>query len=249
MDRTNFDGIIACGDSFTLGPVVRGAPVLVNTRAITMQYSWPMVLGQIMNLPVENVSRGGASNTEISLQPLLSKGKFNKPLIIFGFTTDNRYPYFSKSGKMFSVNGMRDEDFIWEDSMRSDQTLLAKDFMQRFLLPTKETGYTGMDHLFIESVNRAMAYENIIPNATVIWGDLHSEKIYEQHRTDGILSWLAVPARSRCFNDINSGKPLQTLSTTDDNSLQMSDDDMHPNENGLIKYAEAIHNFIISITK
>ena len=248
MDRENFDGIIACGDSFTLGPVVGGEPVSTSSRARTKQYSWPMVLGKLMNLPVENVSRGGASNTEISLQPLLSTGKFNKPLIIFGFTTDNRYPYFARDGRLFSVNGMRDEDFIWEDSMRPDQTSLAKDFMQRFLLPTKETGYTGMDHLFIESVNRAMAYENIIPNATVVWGDLHSVHIYEPHRPDNILSWLRKPARSRCFNDINGGLPLQTLSTTDDLSLQMSADNMHPNENGLIRYAEAIHNYIDSIS-
>ena len=249
MDRENFDGIIACGDSFTLGPVVRVAPVSTSSRARTKQYSWPMVLGKLMNLPVENVSRGGASNTEISLQPLLSTSKFKKPLIIFGFTVDIRYPYFARDGKLFSVNGMRDEDFIWEDRMRPNQTLLAKDFMQRFLLPNKETGHTSVEHLFIESVNRAMAYENINPNATVIWGDIHAGNIFIQHRPDDILSWLVVPARSRCFNDINGGFPLQTISTTDDLSLQMADNDNHPNENGLIKYAEAIHNYIDSISK
>ena len=94
-----------------------------------------------------------------------------------------------------------------------------------------------------------MAYENINPNATVIWGDIHAGNIFIQHRPDDILSWLVVPARSRCFNDINGGFPLQTISTTDDLSLQMADNDNHPNENGLIKYAEAIHNYIDSISK
>lgn len=252
MNNKEFDGIIACGDSFTYGPVIRGEHVTRQAKATTLLNSWPSVLGKMMDLPVENVARQGASNSDISLQPLYAKSKFKRPLIIFGFTVDHRYPYFHEDGKLWSLEipGVEPDETIYTRRAIGNGELIqipmVDSFVQRFLLPNKQSNLTGLDHLFIEAVNRAIAFENIIPDATVIWGDIHTYEINSQHRSDEVLKWLNVP--NRCFNDILNGIPLESVSSTNE-SLQMAGDDIHPNQQGLIKYAETIHKYIISISK
>ena len=66
-------------------------------------------------MPVVNLSRGGASNTEISLQPLNTLSKFERPLLIFGFTVDYRIPYFNSMGNLHSMYGLLDSDFVYEN--------------------------------------------------------------------------------------------------------------------------------------
>jgi hypothetical protein len=256
MNSKDFDGIIACGDSFTYGPVIKGEHITRQSRATTLLNSWPAVLGKLMDLPVENVARQGASNSDISLQPLQSKSKFERPLIIFGFTIDHRYPYFDNDGKLYSLEVPGISDTVPDETTylhrptgngEYSQVPMADNFVQRFLLPNKNSELTGLDHLFIEAVNRAIAFEYINPNATVIWGDIHTYEINSQHRPDEVLKWLNVP--NRCFNDIINGLPLESISSTDDKRWQMSDTDLHPNEKGLIKYADTIYKYIISTSK
>ena len=246
----DFDGIIACGDSYTIGPVYNSKDSVLKhiSQVREPQNAWPVFLAKELNVPYVNLSRGGASNTEIALQPLQTTSTFKKPLMIFGFTIDIRYPYFGKDGKIASLNGMRDSDFELEDSLRENQTTLAKDFMQRFLLPTKANGYTGMDNLFVESVKRAMSYEKINPNATVIWGDIHSESVFNEHRSLALKKQFSNKTMSRCFNSANNWLPLQVLSTTDDHGFQISSTDSHPNKDGCKLYAETIQKFIASIS-
>jgi len=246
----DFDGIIACGDSYTIGPVYNSKDSVLKhiSQVREPQNAWPVFLAKELNVPYVNLSRGGASNTEIALQPLQTTSTFKKPLMIFGFTIDIRYPYFGKDGKIASLNGMRDSDFELEDSLRENQTTLAKDFMQRFLLPTKANGYTGMDNLFVESVKRVMNYEKINTNATVIWGDIHSQYVYDEHRSLGLKKQFSNKTMSRCFNSVTDWFPLQQLSTSEDHSFQISSTDSHPNKYGCQRYAEAIQKFIASIS-
>jgi hypothetical protein len=252
----DFDGIITCGDSYTLGPVYRGELYTDfdvdfagdgSTLIREPDNAWPVFLAKELNVPYINLSRGGASNTEISLQPLQTTIKFKKPLMIFGFTIDIRYPFFGKDGRITSQS-IEDNDFNLADSLKENQVTLAKDFMQRFLLPTKMNGYTGMDNLFVESVKRAMNYEKLNTNATVIWGDIHSHDVWIEHRSPGIKKHFSNKTKSRCFNNINNGFPLQQLTTTPDHSLQINYHDSHPNKDGCKLYAETIQKFIASIS-
>ena len=246
----DFDGIIACGDSYTIGPVYESEDLVLKhiSQVREPQNAWPVFLAKELNVPYVNLSRGGASNTEISFQPLQTTSTFKKPLMIFGFTIDIRYPFFGRDGKITSLNGMRDSDFELEDSFRENQVTLAKDYMQRFLLPTKGNGYTGMDNLFVESVKRVMNYEKINTNATVIWGDTHSQYLYEEHRSPGLKKHFTNKTMSRCFNSVTDWFPLQQLSTSKDHGFQISESDCHPNKYGCQRYAEHIQKFIASIS-
>ena len=143
---------------------------------------------------------------------------------------------------------MRDSDFELEDKYRENQVTLAKDYMQRFLLPTKGNGYTGMDNLFVESVKRAMNYEKINTNATVIWGDIHTQYLDEEHRSPSLKKQFTNKTMSRCFNSVTDWLPLQTVSTSKDNGFVISATDCHPNKYGCQRYAEHIQKFIASIS-
>jgi hypothetical protein len=227
-----FDGIIACGDSYTIGPVTKGS--------LSMDKSWPAHLGNIMNLPVVNLSRGGSSNTEISLQPLKLQKQFENPLIIFGFTIHYRFPYFNNKGSIHSMYGMLDSDFEFEHSRSSNSILLAKDWMQKFLLPT-DNGLSGTENMLIASIERIFAYEKLNPNSKVIWGVLHSDSPDGPAIPNNILNHIPKEYMDSCFNIDN--KPYENISYIDHT---ISDTDQHPNSDGLKKYAEAIHHFINS---
>ena len=230
----NFDGIITCGDSYTIGPVVNGKHY--------MQDSWPTVLGKKMNLPVVNLSRGGSSNTEISLQPLKMVKSFERPLLIFGFTVDFRFPYFNNKGELHSMYGLLDSDFAFENDRTpsSNKIGLAKSWMQSFLLPT-ENGLTGVQNMFVESINRIFAWERLIPNSKVIWGVLHATSPEDFAVEDCVRNHIPEEYMSACFNIDN--KPYEALSLFD---YQISETDQHPNKEGLEIYAEHLYGFINS---
>ena len=229
MNLEKIDGIITCGDSYTLG-----------TRYgddIHHEDSWPSVLGRLLSKPVSNVSRGGASNTEISLQPFKTLSSFKNPLLIFAFTIDIRYPFFTRDGTLHSMNGLSDKDFEHEDTIRNNRVTLAKQFMQQFLLPVNNK--TGMENLFVQSVKTAMAYKKLNPNAEVIWGNIHS-----QAPTDRIKPNEELASESMyCFNSITNGKPLQSL-IQNNTSAWISTEDMHPNKLGCTVIADGIFNYI-----
>lgn len=234
MNLESFDGIIACGDSYTIGPVVDGT--------LFMEDSWPAILGKKLNLPVVNLSRGGASNTEISLQPLNTLSKFERPLLIFGFTVDYRIPYFNSMGNLHSMYGLLDSDFVYENkrSDASNKIGLAKPWMQSFLLPT-ENGLTGVQNMFIESINRIFAWERLIPNSKVIWGVLHSTTAEGPAVEDCITNIIPEEYMASCFNIDNI--PYEALSIIE---YQISPTDQHPNKEGLEIYANSIKGFISS---
>lgn len=226
----NFDSIIACGDSYTIGPVVEGN--------LNMAQSWPAHLGKIMDLPVVNLSRGGSSNTEISLQPLKLQREFNSPLIVFGFTIHYRFPYFNNKGNIHSMYGMLDSDFEFEHNRSTNSILLAKDWMQKFLLPT-DNGLSGTENMLVASIERIFGYQKLNPNSKVIWGVLHSDSPEGPAIPDNIITHIPQEYMDSCFNIDN--KPFENISYK---NYTISDTDQHPNSDGLIKYAQKIHNFI-----
>lgn len=229
MNLEKVDGIIACGDSYTLGPRYGDD--------IHHEDSWPSILGKSLSKPVSNVSRGGASNTEISLQPLKTLSSFKSPLLIFGFTVDIRYPFFTRDGILFSMNGLSDADFEREDSIRNNRVSLAKQFMQQFLLPVGE--HTGMQNLFVQSVKTAMAYKKLNPSAQVIWGNIHSQNATETIKPNNRLASESM----YCFNSIANNKPLQSL--IDHNTdAWISPKDIHPNKLGCTIIADSLKRYI-----
>lgn len=229
MNLEKIDGIITCGDSYTLGPRYGDD--------IHHEDSWPSILGKSLSMPVSNVSRGGASNTEISLQPLKTLSRFKSPLLIFGFTVDIRYPFFTRDGTLHSMNGLSDEDFEREDNVRNNRVTLAKQFMQQFLLPVNNK--TGMENLFVQSVKTAMAYKKLNPNAQVIWGHIHSQAPTTQIKPNHDLASESM----YCFNSIANSKPLQSL-IHDNTDAWISSKDMHPNKLGCTIIADSLMRYI-----
>jgi len=229
MNLEKVDGIIACGDSYTLGPRYGDD--------IHHEDSWPSILGKSLSKPVSNVSRGGASNTEISLQPLKTLSSFKSPLLIFGFTVDIRYPFFTRDGILHSMNGLSDADFEREDSIRNNRVSLAKQFMQQFLLPVGE--HTGMQNLFVQSVKTAMAYKKLNPSAQVIWGNIHSQKPTKRIKPNNRL----VSESMYCFNSIANSKPLQSL-IHHNTDAWISPKDSHPNKLGCTIIADSLKRYI-----
>jgi len=75
--------IYCIGDSFTAGDELTGWPTnfdCVNKPYPTHPDSWPYLLGQKLNQPVENLGRGGAGNTRIVKRAI--DCVFEKPSLI-----------------------------------------------------------------------------------------------------------------------------------------------------------------------
>ena len=166
-----FDSIIACGDSFTW------------YHKTAIEKTWPALLGKHYNVPFLNLARGGASNFEIALQPLLqlnldsyapqpflnsysdmaNMAQYKKPLIIFGLTTPYRLPVFEPKGcRIGSISSILPEHLRNVPHSGVDEkihqhtinTALAKDW------------FSQMDRLTVEYMYK---WQYLIRSSNVLW--------------------------------------------------------------------------------
>ena len=173
MKPHKFDGIIACGDSFTW----------YNQN--TFEETWPYILGQHYGVPVVNLGRGGASNFEIAFQPLQSdEYQFNEtfmgeftpknPLVIFGITTKFRIPMiFPKEGKMGSISSILPEDFGGPETIDT-YGVNNTAFLPMALSMLALDRYDIADYNAIKTMARL---QTLMPHATVVWGSIHSQQV------------------------------------------------------------------------
>tara|TARA_B100000029_G_scaffold405076_1_gene405253 strand:- start:288 stop:986 length:699 start_codon:yes stop_codon:yes gene_type:complete len=92
--------IITFGCSNTYG---ESLPDVVGDldRGQTSKYSWPSVLGNLLNVPVINKAKGGASNKHIWHIILENKNFFSRDdTVIILWTYFNRYCFFQDDGKI-----------------------------------------------------------------------------------------------------------------------------------------------------
>ena len=171
MNKNVFDGIIACGDSFTWYDKNK------------FEETWPYLLGQHYGVPVVNLGRGGASNFEIAFQPLQSDsyldnetfmGEFSpkNPLVIFGITTKYRIPMlWPTHGVMGSISNILPEEFGYNKERYG--------FDDRIFVPMA-LSMLALDRYDIADYNaiKTMArLQTLMPHATVMWGSIHTQHI------------------------------------------------------------------------
>ena len=176
-----FDGIIACGDSFTW----------YNKNVF--QETWPYLLGQHFGVPVVNLGRGGSSNFEIAFQPLQSdEYQFNEtfmgefapknPLVIFGITTMYRIPIlFPKEGVMGSLSSILPEDFGHEGDL-SRYGFDNKVFLPLAMQMLAREQYDIADYQAVKMMARL---QTLMPHATIMWGSIHTQTSEPYVVTDG----------------------------------------------------------------
>lgn len=235
-----YDYLLACGDSFTEGcqNIIGNGP----------EGTWPGVVAEHFKIPFSNIARGGASNTEIALQPLQSIipefAKAKRPLIIFGLTMSHRLPYFKPNKGVIHSHYSILPEHMDEGDVR---------YLKKFALDMLNTYYPDMDdteirqrsscdephegidaYLFAtqQSIKIMMQYKIINPNAEVMWGWIHNSD-----PEDVVDRKLLLPYRDYCFNKHSSWLPLQHL-TNKDEKYWLKANDQHPNERGIQLYAD-----------
>lgn len=260
----NFDYIIASGDSFTEG--------CKNILGIPEANTWPGILGRELNIPWANLANGGASNFDIAIQPLQKIHKWctqnpgEKPLLIFGFTIDDRIPFFNyNEGQIESYYTVLPE--LIEESNLSD---IVK---QRLILDMKSgsrrnqffnhsmniqkinnhnedprpDGFIMQTHNAIKIANN---YANIFKGATVMWGfihayDDHGDVTFRQCSSTNTRYNIKWPHWDKCFNRFLDNKPLQFL--TSQTEYFISEEDCHPNQKGIELYKDFFKDIINKI--
>ena len=241
-----YDYLLACGDSFTEGcqDIIGNGP----------EGTWPGVVAEHFKIPFSNIARGGASNTEISLQPLQSIipefAKAKRPLIIFGLTMPYRLPYLMPSRGVIQSHHSILPEHMDEDGYVRHLKTFALDMLNTYYPNMDDTEirgrstcdkpHEGIDgYLFAtqQSIKIMMQYKIINPNAEVIWGWIHNTA-----SNDRIDENLLLPYRDNCFNKHLDWLPLQHLT---DNSWRywLTTDDHHPNERGI----QLIADFFIKL--
>jgi len=235
-----YDYLLACGDSFTEGcqDIIGNGP----------EGTWPGVVAEHFKIPFSNLARGGASNTEIALQPLQSIipefAKAKRPLIIFGLTVPYRLPYFQPSKGVIHSH----YSILPENMNEGDVRYLKKfalDMLTKYYPDMDDTEirqrspcnepHEGIDgYLFAtqQSIKIMMQYKIINPNAEVMWGWIHNSD-----PEDVVDRKLLLPYRDYCFNKHSSWLPLQHL-TNKDEKYWLKANDQHPNERGIQLYAD-----------
>ena len=262
----DFDYIIASGDSFTEGC----CNLLGDEKGIMPAYqTWPGQVARHFDVPFVNLAEGGASNYEIALQPIQEIDRFitinppKKPLFIFGFTIDNRIPYyFFEKAKVTSHFTSLPEFIDDYDFGYTAQPYL----LQEFLKIASRKGHKKFPHAlenklkyqaadFVpvadyylyqtqRAIEVAMNYKNLYKDATVIWGFIHSIDYGNSCKTrlcnatdkSYDMDWAHW---DKCFNKFEEhNRPLQWL--TADSKYWLSDEDRHPNKDGIKLYADYI---------
>lgn len=230
-----YDGIICCGDSFTLG--------MNSVRPLVSGQRWPEMLGERINLPVVNLARGGASNTEIAYQILNDLGRtFNNPLIIFAFTHSLRIPFFGNDGKIFSLFAIDEHSMQYQETKQPQQRLhLARKYFQSFALDVTygNKNMSGLEHLTYQSLKTIQQYKNFYPNCDIVWGQIHSNFAHTLF-TENVMNCLGEVGTD-CFNIDNDLLPLETILQ---DKHRISKEDTHPNIQGMQVIADYFFNYL-----
>jgi len=256
----DIDRIIASGDSFTEG--------CKNVLDISEADTWPGLLGRELNIPWANLADGGASNFEIAIQPLqtihewFTQNPGEKPLLIFGFTIDDRLPYFDyDEGKVKSFFTVLPE-FI-EESKMSDRLMLDMKSGSKIKEPFNQSMNIQkinnddedpkLDVFVMQTYNAikiANNYANIFKGATVLWGFIHAYndqgdvRLRQCSRTNTRYN-IEWPHWDKCFNRFSDNKPLQSLSSPIEYCI--SEKDLHPNLKGIELYKDFFKDVISKI--
>jgi len=229
-----YDGLIVCGDSYSNG--------YNSIRNMQNGERWPELLAEKINLPVENLSRGGASNTEIAYQ-LFNKLEtpYNYPLIIFAFTHSLRVPFFGNDGKLFSLYGIDNDSMAHQETVQRTHRLnLGRKYFQSFVLDVQHNNKTlsGLEFLTLESLNTIKKYKNFFPKCEILWGQIHSND-FTTLFTKNIQQYFAVD--QNCFNIDNQMLPLETILQE---NHRISNNDNHPNIKGMEVLADYFFTFL-----
>ena len=223
-----FDCIIACGDSYTEGHR--------NVLGIDISETWPAKLAKYFGVPYENLAEGGACNLEIALQPMLKQQKqYENPLYMFNFTIDER---------LLILDSLLGSDFISLFSLLPGDTQhipFSKEYrniINYFLVKQTPQGYDGFQAHTCRAIELAHNVKSINPNATVLWGFIHSDNHGPQHTIfdRGGLDFdnnthVQFPMMENCYNSYVDHRPLQHFVTDED--LVIGKEDTHPNREGI----------------
>jgi len=259
----NFDYIIASGDSFTEG--------CKNILQITEPNTWPGLLGKQLGIPWANLAEGGSCNYTIALQPVLhindwcTKNPGQKPLLIFGFTIDDRIPYYDyRDGKLSSFYSpdpeyiKNSEHWILQQKVLLTNSRAGLDSNHNYIskcnIERDGSGVapviTGFHYQTIQAIQVAMNYKNLFKGAEVMWGFIHSHAS-ERDIDDKFCMINEVPYKIKyphmdhCFNRFLNNKPLQFLTRREETWI--SKRDCHPNLKGIELYKDFFADVISKI--
>jgi len=257
----NFDYIIASGDSFTEGSK--------TTLGIHQSQTWPGLLGKELNIPWANLAKGGASNFDIAIQPVqkihewCTQNPGEKPLLIFGFTIDDRIPYFDYEEGMvksfYTILPELIEETVVSPTLKerllidmksgsdTDECFNQKINIEKIDNKSKDPDLDGFMMQTYNAIKIANNYANIFKGATVLWGFIHAYNatgdVTLRHcvrtNTKYKIKW---PHWDTCFNRFIDNKPLQSLSF--DSTHWVSSEDCHPNQKGIEVYKNFFKDII-----
>lgn len=239
-----FDSIIACGDSYTEGHRMK--------LGIDISETWPAKVAEHFGVRYENLATGGASNLEIALQPMLSQqSQYKKPLYIFNFTIDERLFILSNQAQapfesMFSL--------LEEDTQNIPFSKEYRNIINYFLVKYKSSNkYNALADGFQTHTSTAIRLahniKNINPNASVLWGFIHSDQHGEEHQIfdrggadfDNNIK-IQFPNMETCYNSHIDFRPLQYFINSPDQMI--SQEDTHPNTDGIQTLTKHIIRFL-----
>lgn len=223
-----FDSIIACGDSYTEGHR--------NALGIDISETWPAKVAEHFNVPYENLADGGACNLEIALQPMLrQQSQYEKPLYIFNFTIDER---------LLILNSMPSAPFeslfslLQEDTQHIRFSGEYRKIINYFLVKHNSSGQDGFQAHTCRAIQLAHNVKYINPNASVLWGFIHSDQHGEEHTIfdRGGMDFdnntrIQFTNIETCYNSHIDFRPMQYFINTPD--LMISQEDTHPNTKGI----------------
>lgn len=237
-----FDSIIACGDSYTEGHRA--------VLGIGVDQTWPGKVAKHFDVPYENLAVGGACNLEIALQPMLSQQmQYANPLYIFNFTIDERLLMLNSEPEkvfrtLFSLLEEDTQDIPFSNEYRR--------IINYFLTKHNSDGLDGFQTHTLRSIQLAHNVMTVNPNASVLWGFIHSDRMGDQ---DTIFdrggfdfnnsATVNLPNIETCYNKYVGHKPLQHF--IDDNSMIISNQDPHPNFKGIKVLADHMTSIIQNI--
>lgn len=266
-----YDLIVACGDSFTEG--------CRSNLNITINETWPGLLAKSLGIPFINLAVGGTCNLEIASQPLTNAtteqlemiNKAEKPLIFFGFTVMERFPYPSlRSGTVESCFSILPEhtemlkqshmDSVIPHMLKCDNVNTDIEcHIHASLHNQNSSSFKEIDWFIfstMQAIRMCMNWEKLIPNSTVSWGFIHINTgffgagltEYYNMDSDSGYTRLHYPYIDRCYNTYANMKEIQSV-MYDENleimpHLMLNENDCHPNKQGIQLIANWFEEYI-----
>lgn len=266
-----YDLIIACGDSFTEG--------CRDALDISISETWPGQVSKSLGIPFVNLAVGGSCNLDIAQQPLtqttaedleaISKAK--NPLILFGFTVMERFPYPSvRSGTVESCFSILPEHTEMLRQSHMDPVIMEmlscnnvnttlECHLQASTHNQNDSSPKEIDWFIfstMQAIRMCVNWEKLIPNSTVAWGFIHINTSffgnglteYYNMDSDSGYTKLRYPYFDRCFNRHANMKEIQSVMYDEKFEiyphLMLSETDCHPNKEGIKLIANFFEDYI-----